>query len=250
MSSTDRPVALVTGALGDIGRATSSALVGAGYDVVLTDLAPDDAADAGIAAIGAEHSRYRRLDTTSPEECAQVIASLARLDLVVANAGVVHAQPFLEIEPGEWSRQIEVNLSGAFFITQAGARRMAADGTPGSLVYVSSWVASRPWPEITAYAASKAGIEQLMRQAALELSVRGIRANAVAPGIVRAGMARHQLETEPAYAARAATAVPLGELQTAEQIADVVVWLASSGASSMTGSTVVIDGGASLGTVH
>jgi NAD(P)-dependent dehydrogenase (short-subunit alcohol dehydrogenase family) len=88
-----------------------------------------------------------------------------------------------------------------------------------------------------------------MRQAALELSAHGIRANAVAPGIVKAGMARHQLETEPAYAARVATAVPLGELQTPEQIGAAVAFLASPAAASMTGTVLLVDAGSTLGTL-
>jgi NAD(P)-dependent dehydrogenase (short-subunit alcohol dehydrogenase family) len=89
-----------------------------------------------------------------------------------------------------------------------------------------------------------------MRQVALELAPLGIRANAIAPGIVKAGLAKHQLETEPAYAARVATAIPLGELQSAHDIAQAVSFMASPGASTMTGSVFVIDGGCSLGQIR
>lgn len=111
-------------------------------------------------------------------------------------------------------------------------------------------VASRPWPEITAYTASKAGVEQLMRQVALELAPDGIRANAIAPGIVKAGLAKHQLETEPAYAKRVASAIPLGELQEASDIGAAVRFMASSGASTMTGSVLTVDSGCTLGQVR
>jgi len=232
-------VVLVTGAAGDIGRAACAALVAAGYDVVGTDII-----DPGDHPIEGE---FHRLDTTSAPDCRTLVDSLPRLDAVVANAGIVQSQPFLEIDPDVWRRHLEVNTTGAFVITQAGARRMVADGTRGCLIYTSSWVASNPWPEIAAYASSKAAIDQLMRQAALELAGHGIRANSVAPGIVRAGMARRQLDTEPAYAARAATAVPLGELQSAEHVAGAIAFLASDAAATMTGSVLLIDAGCSLG---
>lgn len=253
--SADHPLALITGGLGDIGAATAAALLGAGYTVALADLHDQDvgaaraveiAQDAGLPG---DRVGFAPLDVTDADATAQYVAALPRLDLVVAAAGIVDAQPFLDIEPHRWRRQLEINLTGVFLTTQAGARRMVADGTRGSMVLVSSWVASKPWPDITAYASSKAGLEQLTRQIALEMSPHGIRANALAPGIVRAGMAKHQLESEPEYAARVATAVPLGELQTAEQIAAGIAFLASPAASSMDGSVLVIDNGSSLGTM-
>jgi NAD(P)-dependent dehydrogenase (short-subunit alcohol dehydrogenase family) len=89
-----------------------------------------------------------------------------------------------------------------------------------------------------------------MRQLALELAPLGIRANAIAPGIVKAGLAKNQLETEPAYAARVATAIPLGELQEATDIAQAVTFMASPAASTMTGSVMTIDGGCTLGQIR
>jgi NAD(P)-dependent dehydrogenase (short-subunit alcohol dehydrogenase family) len=169
---------------------------------------------------------------------------------MVVTAATVTAQPFLEIEHEAWVRQIDINLNGSFVASQAAAKRMAAEKVKGQIIFISSWVASRPWPEITAYTASKAGVDQLMRQVALELAPLGIRANAIAPGIVKAGLAKGQLENEPAYAARVATAIPLGELQEASDIAQAVVFMASPGAATMTGSVLIIDGGCTLGQVR
>ena len=251
----DQPVAVVTGGAGDIGGAIGAALLRSGYAVALVDIRgaavgvnlADDVAER--AAVPTGQIAYATLDVTDAAATAALVERLPRLDLVVANAGIVDAQPFLEIDIARWRNQIEVNLTGAFVTAQAGARRMVADAARGAIVFTSSWVATRPWPGIAAYASSKGGLEQLMRQAALELSPHGIRANAVAPGIVRAGMAKHQLETEPDYAARVATAVPLGELQTAEQIAAAVAFLSSPAASSMDGSVLLVDNGSSLGTL-
>ncbi len=114
------------------------------------------------------------------------------------------------------------------------------------MIFLSSWIGSVPWPEMTAYSVSKAGIEMLSKQFARELAGHAIRSNVVAPGIVRAGMARHQLETEPQYAARAARVVPLGELQEPRSVAAAVAFLASPEADYMTGSKLTVDGGSSL----
>jgi NAD(P)-dependent dehydrogenase (short-subunit alcohol dehydrogenase family) len=248
-----RGQAVVTGGAGDIGRAIGAALASDGYEVLLTDLVDkargrDVAVD--TAAIAGRTVDYAQLDVTDPDATARLLDQLDRLTLFVANAGTVMAAPFLDITPEQWQRQLEVNLTGAFFGAQAAARVMVRREIRGLLLFTSSWVAQRPWPEITAYATSKAGLEQLVRQIALELAPHGVRANAMAPGIVRAGLAKHQLETEPAYAARAATASPLGELQTAEQIAEAVAFLASPAAETMDGAVLLMDTGCSLGTMR
>ena len=248
-----RGQAVVTGGAGDIGRAIGAALASDGYEVLLTDLV-DDARGRDVAvdtARGAGRTvDYAQLDVTDPDATARLLDQLDRLTLFVANAGTVMAVPFLDITPEQWQRQLEVNLTGAFFGAQAAARVMVRREIRGLLLFTSSWVAQRPWPEITAYATSKAGLEQLVRQIALELAPHRVRANAVAPGIVRAGLAKHQLETELAYAARAATASPLDELQTADQIGKAVAFLASPAAETMDGAVLLMDTGCSLGTMR
>lgn len=245
------PTAVVTGGAGDIGGAIARALSRQGYRTLITDVLPDDVGRARAAELTTQSAvRYRYADTTSTADVSAVIEHAdGPLHIAVICAGTVAAQPFLEIEPDVWRRTLDVNLTGAFLAAQAAARRMIAQEVKGHLIFVSSWVAERPWPEIAAYSASKAGMNQLMRTAALELSAHGIRANAIAPGIVMAGLARTQFETEPQYAARAARAIPLGSPQTAEQIADAVGFLASPAAASMTGSIVTVDAGSSLGTL-
>jgi len=245
-------VAVVTGGAGDIGSEIASQLAAAGWRVWIFDIRDQDAGEAKaqeIASAGAE-IHYAQVDQRDPVAMNSALADLPGLDLVVIAAATVAAQPFLDIEYEDWVRQIDINLNGSFVTSQCAARRMVADKVKGHIVFVSSWVASRPWPEITAYTASKAGVEQLMRQLALELAPLGIRANAIAPGIVKAGLAKGQLENEPAYAARVAAAIPLGELQEASDIAQAVVFMASPGAATMTGSVLTIDGGCSLGQVQ
>lgn len=248
MTATGHPHAIVTGGVGDIGGEIVARLSRMGFETTIWDVIP---AEAG-AQRALNHERgapvhYARVDITDPAAVGAAIGAMPRLDLAVMCAGTVTAQPFLEIELADWQRQLDVNLTGSFVTAQAAARRMVELGSPGHLIFISSWVAARPWPEITAYSASKAGMDQLMRQAALEMATHGIRANAVAPGIVMAGLAKSQFENEPQYAARAASAIPLGAPQRASQIADAVGFLASDAASTMTGSTLLVDGGCSLG---
>ncbi|MFT4028236.1 MAG: SDR family NAD(P)-dependent oxidoreductase [Protaetiibacter sp.] len=237
--------AVVTGGCGDIGRAIGRRLARDGFAVTLVDLR-DEAEGTAIAASTGDAVSYLRGDVTDATAMTEVVEALDRLDVVVANAGIGRSAPVLELSESEWRAHLDVNLGGAFHTAQAAARRMVREGTPGRLLFTSSWIGSIPWPEMTAYAVSKAGIEMLAKQFARELAPHGIRANVIAPGIVKAGMARVQLETEPAYAARAARVIPLGELQSVDDVAEVVSFLASPGAAYLTGTKITADGGGSL----
>lgn len=248
-----KPIALVTGGLGDIGRAVATSLARDGFDCLLLDVVDPEvgtAQSAEIAAaadVGPESLTYAHCDVRNAALMETIISGLPRLDVAVVNAGVVQSSPFLSITADSWERQIDINLTGAFFTAQSATRKMATDGRSGLVIFMSSWVASRPWPEIAAYSASKAALDQLMRQIALELAPLKIRAMSIAPGIVRAGMARNQLENEPQYAARVSRSIPLGETQDAQEIADAVSFLASPRAKTMTGSVLLVDAGCSLG---
>lgn len=249
--TTPRTRAAITGGCGDIGLATAQHLARDGYAVTLIDrfdvtAAAERIRDRAPELDGAPHVEYRRADVTNRAELTAVVESMDRIDVMIANAGIGRSAPILDLTVEEWSAHIDTNLTGAFYTGQAAARRMVRDGTAGLLIFTSSWIGSIPWPEMTAYVASKAGIEMLARQFARELAPHAIRANIIAPGIVRAGMARVQLETEPQYAARAARVVPLGRLETVSDVAGAISFLCSQRAEYMTGSKLTIDGGCSL----
>ena len=113
-----------------------------------------------------------------PRAIVRAIASLPQLDIVCSNAGIVAAQPFLELSGENWQNHLDINLTGCFNVCQAAARRMVADGTKGRIILTSSWVAEIPWPEISAYTVSKAGVNMLVKQMARELAPHGILVNA------------------------------------------------------------------------
>ena len=189
---------------------------------------------------------YSEVDVRDRAAVDAAIAGLEQVDIVCSNAGIVEAQPFLELSGDNWRNHLDINLTGCFNVCQAAARRMVADGVKGRIILTSSWVGAIPWPEITAYTVSKAGVNMLVKQMARELAVHGILVNAVAPGIVDAGLAGRQLREEPQYAARVAKVIPLVEPGTPEEIAAAVVYLASPQTAYMTGSILTLDGGCSL----
>ena len=240
--------AIVTGGAGDLGNAMARHLAQNGAHVAIWDIVPQADAEAAIDRVRAHDPgvEYAEVDVRDRAAVDQAIACLPQLDIVCSNAGIVDAQPFLEISAENWQKQLDINLTGCFHVCQAAARRMVAEGTQGRIIMTSSWVAEIPWPEISAYTVSKAGVNMLVKQMARELAPQGIRVNAVAPGIVKAGLAGRQLREEPQYAARVAKAIPLGEPGSPEEIAEAVVYLASPQTAYMTGSILTLDGGCSL----
>jgi NAD(P)-dependent dehydrogenase (short-subunit alcohol dehydrogenase family) len=189
---------------------------------------------------------YYQADVTDRAAVDAVLAVVDPLDVAIGNAGIVESAPFLQVTSQEWQRHLDVNLTGCFNVGQAAARVMVERRKRGLVLFTGSWVGEVPWPDIAAYCVSKAGVRMLARAMARELAPHGIRANVVAPGIVFAGMARHQFETDPTYARRASVVVPLGELGTPEQIAKATAFLCSPDAAYMTGAVLLVDGGASL----
>ena len=253
MDTAKRPTAIITGGAGDIGSAIARSLGLSGWNLWLMDIRDEEFGEkkaSEIAAFTGASVHYKKVDQCDEHAMRLAVEQVRDLSLMVITAATVKAQPFLEIDVDAWRKQIDLNLTGSFIASQLAAKSMLSNNINGQIIFISSWVAERPWPEITAYTASKAGVNQLMRQLALELADKGIRANAIAPGIVKAGLAKNQLENEPAYAARVATAIPLGELQEATDIAQAVAFMASPAASTMTGSVLTIDGGCTLGQIR
>jgi NAD(P)-dependent dehydrogenase (short-subunit alcohol dehydrogenase family) len=254
MGYLDGHVVAITGGCGDIGRATAQRLHAEGARVTLLDVL-DLAKGESIARSIGETPIYLPTDVTDRRGVDSALKTVAglqgRLDVVISNAGMVANQPFLEIDFEKWSKTLDVNLNGCFHVAQSAARIMVRqeprpDGIRGRILFAGSWVQDMPWPEGSSYIVSKAGVKALARNMAQELASRGIRVNVVAPGIVMAGLSKLVYETDPAFGPRATSAIPLGEFGTAEQVADAFAFLCGPHSTYMTGSVLLLDGGASL----
>jgi NAD(P)-dependent dehydrogenase (short-subunit alcohol dehydrogenase family) len=237
----------ITGAAGDLGHAMSIELARLGARVTMIDRVTAGDASDRIAAVGrVGDCAYVQADVTDRSAIAETLRAVDPLDVAIGNAGIVDSAPFLEVTAEQWQAHLDINLTGCFNVGQVAARLMVERRRPGLVLFTGSWVGEIPWPEIGPYCVSKAGVRMLARSMARELAAHGVRVNVVAPGIVHAGMARRQYETDPAYARRASVVIPLGEMGTAEQVAQATAFLCSPEAAYMTGSVLLVDGGASL----
>jgi len=241
-------VILITGGCGAIGQVVVRVLAEHGASIAVNDiLSPVEAAKvlpAGPKVI------YFQADATRPEEVEhlfqQVEARLGLPNVVCCHAGMVDAYPVEQYPLERFDALLNLNLRAAFIVAQAAARRWIDRDAPGHLIFTTSWVQDVPWPEITPYNTSKAGMKALMRGFARELAAKKIRANAIAPGIVGVGLAKRQWDTDPSYQARARKAIPLGQMQPPESVARAFLFLCSELADYMTGSVLLVDGGCSL----
>lgn len=239
-------VALVTGAQQGIGRATALALARAGADVGVNYLDDEDAARALVRAIEAVGRRAALVqgDVAVPSQAEAMTMAVARdlggVDVLVNNAGVFPRVPFLDMKEGDWDHVLDVNLKGSFFCAQAAARLMVQAKRGGAIVNLSSQ-AVRGAPRGVHYSASKSGVIGMTRAMALELAPHGIRVNAVAPGLTDTAQPRYG--HDEAQLAALARAVPLGRMAQPDEIADVIVFLASDDARYVTGQVVNVNGG-------
>ena len=253
MESDGKPTVLITGAGIGIGAATARAFAGAGYRVVVTDVLDDEGAEvvSSIEAAGGE-AEYHRLDVTSTEQTEAVVgdaqARYGPLAAVVANAGIARRVPLAELSDEKWDQTHEVDLKGVMRVCRAAAPAMREAGR-GSMIAVSSIMGvAYGWDEHVQYSAAKAGVVGLVRGLAVELAGDGVRVNGIAPGYIRTAQAlseEHSLGPEGLE--RAAEFIPMGRVGEPEDIADVILFLASDAARYLTGQTVIVDGGLLVG---
>ncbi len=243
-SKTSKPLALITGGARGIGLACARALQADGADVVLADIdkkGVEQAAHslgAGTIGIACDVSDSTQLDQLFERiESEKGVASI-----LVNNAGIARPCDFLDVTLDEFKSVIDTNLTSAFYATQRAARKMIAENINGSIVNMSSINAQVAIPAIVSYCASKGGIMQLTKAAALALAPNGIRVNAVGPGSIDTDMLA-SVNANPEAMKMVLSRTPLGRLGEAEEIANTVAFLAGSKSSYITGETIYVDGG-------
>jgi NAD(P)-dependent dehydrogenase (short-subunit alcohol dehydrogenase family) len=243
-------VVCVSGGATGIGAATARAFALAGAEVVIADVAVEvgistarQIRDAGGAA------RFVACDVTHEGQVDALIESIldieTRLDVLLANAAVESTQKATEITLDDWNRVIAVNLTGAFLMCRGALRHMYQRGS-GSVILTSSPHALATVPDAAAYAASKGGVQALLRALALEAAPHGVRVNALLPGVIDTPMIHRELlaASDPEQQLkRWAAMTPLGRIGHPDEIATAVLFLASTGASFITGTALSVDGG-------
>jgi 3-oxoacyl-[acyl-carrier protein] reductase len=238
---------VVTGASRGLGRTMAIAFAGEGAHVVAGwNRREEDAAETGRLIAQAGEGEIARFDVTRPDEVeaalARIHAARGRIDVLVNNAGISRDGAFALMSRAELREVLDVNLEGAFHCTRAALPFMLRL-QKGAVVNVASVAGLRASPGQANYAASKGGLLAFTRTVAAELAPKGIRVNAVVPGLVDTGLARH---LDRRLVARWRDLTPLGRLAQPEEIARAVLFLASDEASYVVGHALVVDGGLTL----
>jgi NAD(P)-dependent dehydrogenase (short-subunit alcohol dehydrogenase family) len=240
--------AIVAGGARGIGRAIAELAAASGADIAIVDVLDPLAHEtaAGIAAATGRRAQAFIADLSDADRANAVVdeiaAAFGRANTLFNCIGINPNTEALDISADEWARVMAVNVNGQFYIAQAVARHMAAQGG-GSIVAIGSnsgFIVDRPQPQAH-YNASKAAVHQMVKSLAVELAPRNIRVNAVAPGYVMTGLTKRGM-SNPEWLPIWVNSTPVGRLGTPEEIANVMLFIASDASSYMTGSVVLVDG--------
>jgi glucose 1-dehydrogenase len=241
-------VAIVTGASSGIGQAIAVRLAAEGASVVIDYTGPIAGAQATLGQIEAAGGRAIIVagDITKTADTQNLVdqawQQLGGCDILVNNAGVEKEAAFCDVTEADFDFVLDVNLKGAFFLTQAFVRRLRDTKKPGRVINISSVHEDMVFPNFASYCASKGGMRMLMRDLAVELGPLGITVNNIAPGAIATPINTALLNDKPKLNALLAN-IPLGRMGTTDDVAALAAFLASDEAGYITGSTYVVDGG-------
>jgi 3-oxoacyl-[acyl-carrier protein] reductase len=253
--SLESQIALVTGAAQGIGQGIADALAANGATVLYTDVNEDLVIQAAATSPGSSHAY--RLDVTDEAMVGEVfeeaVQRFGRLDILVNNAGVntlAHRVTVDEFPRQEWDRLLQVDLTGVYLVSRAGAHWMKAQGA-GVILNIASVVGLVPLRLQCAFAAAKAGVIQLTRAMAIELAKDGIRVNAIAPGSIHTSGTEKLFYGEDgvfrAHSEQLLASIPMGRPGTVEEVAHAALFLAAPESSYITGAVLTVDGGWTAG---
>jgi NAD(P)-dependent dehydrogenase (short-subunit alcohol dehydrogenase family) len=241
-------VALITGGGTGIGLEIARCMVAAGATVIITGrreaVLQESAAELGEGA----HYLVNDVSDLSGTDALieQLEAEFGPLDILVNNAGINMKKPALDVTDEDFSRIIHTNLNAVFALTRAAARRMVPRGS-GTIIMISSMAAYYGIDRVVAYAASKSAVEGMVKVLASEFSAKGVRVNAIAPGFIETEMSRTAMNSDPDRRDRAMRRTPMGKFGKPSDIGHAAVFLASDAARYVTGVSLPVDGGNSIG---
>lgn len=249
---TVHPCAIVTGATSGIGRAAALRLADEGLAIVAVGRNAVALAEAAAAlAKAGRPCATVQADVTTGDAPARIVGAavdrFGGVDALVNAAGIIASGAIDDTDDAAWDHMMDINVRAPFRLMRAATPHLVA--RRGAVVNVSSVAGLRSFPGILSYAVSKAAVDQLTRCAALDLAARGVRVNAVNPGVVVTELHRRGGMDEERYAAflaRTADTHPLGRPGTVEEVAELVAFLASGRSAWITGETIAIDGGRHL----
>ncbi len=245
-------IVIVTGASSGIGRATALQFAKEGAKVVAVGRNEKDLRSLVRKAVSLKGSIKAHLaDVTEISQIDRIVSATmeiwGKIDVLVNSAGVIKNGTIETTTLDDWDKMLNINLRSVFALTQKCIPHLAE--TKGNIVNVSSVAGTRSFPNVLAYCVSKAGVDQFTRCTALELAPKGIRVNAVNPGVVITNLHKRGGMDEKAYTAfveHSRDTHPIGRPGTPDEVADLIYFLASSKASWITGVTYAIDGGRAL----
>lgn len=241
-------LALITGGGSGIGFDIARCMVAAGARVVITGRREQPLQEA-VNTLG-ERAYYRVNDVTERALLDGLVADIETaygpVDILVNNAGVNMKKPALDVTDEDFDRIVHTNLNALFSLTRTCARRMIDRGT-GSIIMISSMAAYYGLDRVAAYAASKSGVEGMVKVLASEFSGNGVRVNAIAPGFIETAMSKTAMGGDPDRFARAMRRTPMGKFGQPQDIGWAAVFLASEAASYITGVSLPVDGGNAIG---
>ncbi|MEZ5853494.1 MAG: SDR family NAD(P)-dependent oxidoreductase [Hyphomicrobiaceae bacterium] len=242
---------VITGGGSGIGRETANEFAKEGGIVAVCDIDAKAAERAAEDITKAGGRAYPfTLDTTDPKAVQATFDAIARrlgrMDVLVNSAGIREIKPIIELSHEEWSRVINVNLTGVFLTSQAFIQRLVSAGKGGAIVNLASTLGVTATPNRPAYTASKHGVVGLTKEMGLELGTTGIRVNAVGPGVTRTALTERYFQ-DPDMAETVKSIHAMGRWGEAREIARAILVLASDDASFITGTTLLVDGGWTAG---